>query len=184
MDDRVQDMWKCPWTYFNKSSSSRIRCWKRRASNRIPSLEMTVRKFDGRPKLLRTAKRPLLLAGGGVIAAEAWNELVEVCRAAAGARADGSDGKGAIPADHPLCGGVTFTWVTADLQNMEKSVSPLVIMADAALAVGFRFSQLATVNYTLQVPKSLVQIDADPAEFGANYEVMVSIRSDARVALG
>jgi len=45
-------------------------------------------------QLLRTAKRPLVLAGGGVIAAEAWNELVEVCRAAAGARADGSDGKG------------------------------------------------------------------------------------------
>jgi len=92
-------------------------------------------------------------------------------------------GKGAIPADHPLCCGVTFTWVTADLQNMEKSVSPLVIMADAALAVGFRFSQLATVNYTLPVPKSLVQIDVDPVEIGANYDVTVGILSDAKRAL-
>jgi acetolactate synthase-1/2/3 large subunit len=92
-------------------------------------------------------------------------------------------GKGAIPADHPLCGGVTFTWVTADLQNMEKSMSPLTSMADAALAVGFRFSQLATVNYTLPVPKSLVQIDVDADEIGANYDVTVGILSDARVAL-
>jgi len=66
---------------------------------------------------------------------------------------------------------------------MEKSVSPLANTADAALAVGFRFSQLSTVNYTLRVPKTLVQIDVDEREIGANYEVTVGIRSDARVAL-
>ena len=92
-------------------------------------------------------------------------------------------GKGAIPADHPLCGGVTFTWVTADLQNMEKSISPLAGMADAALAVGFRFSQLATINYTLPIPKTLIQIDVDPAEIGGNYPVTVGIQADAKVAL-
>jgi len=92
-------------------------------------------------------------------------------------------GKGAIPADHPLCGGFTFTWVTADLQNMEKSVSPLAGMADAALAVGFRFSQLATVNYTLAVPKTLVHIDADPNEIGANYPATIGIVADAKSAL-
>ena len=134
-------------------------------------------------QLLRNAKRPLILAGGGVIAAEAWNELVEVAELLQAPVLMSPMGKGTIPADHPLCGGVTFTWVTADLQNMEKSVSPLASMADAALAVGFRFSQLATVNYTLPVPKSLVQIDIDPAEIGANYDVMVGIVSDARRAL-
>jgi acetolactate synthase-1/2/3 large subunit len=56
-------------------------------------------------------------------------------------------------------------------------------MADAALAVGFRFSQLATVNYTLPVPKVLVQIDVDAAEIGANYDVTAGIQSDARAAL-
>src|SRR5262249_40374622 len=92
-------------------------------------------------------------------------------------------GKGAIAADHPLCGGVTFTWVTADLQNMEDSISPLAREADAALAVGFRFSQLATVNYTLPVPKSLVQIVIDHAEIGENYPSSVGICADAKVAL-
>ncbi len=66
---------------------------------------------------------------------------------------------------------------------MEKSISPLSSMADAALAVGFRFSQLATINYTLPVPKSLVQIDVDSAEIGANYPVKAGIASDAKTAL-
>ena len=134
-------------------------------------------------QLLRKAQRPLIFAGGGVIAAQAWEELVEVAELLQAPVLMSPMGKGAIPADHPLCGGVTFTWVTADLQNMEKSMSPLASMADAALAVGFRFSQLATVNYTLPVPKSLVQIDVDADEIGANYDVTVGILADARAAL-
>src|SRR5262249_32544546 len=134
-------------------------------------------------ELLRQAERPLIFAGGGVIAAEAWHELIEVAELLQAPVLMSPMGKGAIPADHPLCGGVTFTWVTADLQHMEKSISPLSSMADAALAVGFRFSQLATINYTLPVPKSLVQIDVDSAEIGANYPVKVGIASDAKTAL-
>src|SRR5262249_18451919 len=134
-------------------------------------------------QLLRDAKRPLIFGGGGVIAAGASSQLVEVAELLQAPVLMSPMGKGAIPADHPLCAGVTFSWVTADLQNMERSLSPLTRMADAALAVGFRFSQLATVNYTLPVPKSLVQIDIDAAEIGANYDVTVGILSDARLAL-
>src|SRR5207249_2420278 len=76
-----------------------------------------------------------------------------------------------------------FDGLKLDLQNMEKSISPLSSMADAALAVGFRFSQLATINYTLPVPKSLVQIDVDSAEIGAYYPVKAGIASDAKTAL-
>jgi acetolactate synthase-1/2/3 large subunit len=134
-------------------------------------------------KLLRRAERPLIFAGGGVIAAEAWQELAELAELLQAPVLMSPMGKGSIPADHPLCGGMTFTWVTADLRHMEKSVSPLGSMADAALAVGFRFSQLATVNYTLPVPNVLVQVEVDAAEIGSNYDVSVGIQSDAKVAL-
>ena len=134
-------------------------------------------------ELLRQARRPLIFAGGGVIATQAWPELLEIAELRQAPVLTSPMGQGAIPADHPLCAGVTFTWVTADLQNMEKSMSPLAAMADAALAVGFRFSQLATINYTLPVPKTLIQIDVDPGEIGANYPVTVGIVSDARIAL-
>src|SRR2546426_5982197 len=149
------------------------------SERRIPDSEL-----QRAAQLLSQAKRPLILAGGGVIAAESWRALVEIAELLQAPVLMSPMGKGAIPADHPLCGGVTFTWVTADLQNMEKSMSPLAGMADAALTVGFRFSQLATVNYTLPVPKTLVQIDVDPAEIGANYPVTVGLVSDARIALG
>ena len=134
-------------------------------------------------QLLRQSKRPLIFAGGGVIAAEAWPELLDVAELLQAPVLMSPMGKGVIPADHPLCGGVTFTWVTADLQNMQNSVSPLAGMSDAALAVGFRFSQLATVNYTLSVPKILVQIDIDANEVGANYPATIGIVSDAKSAL-
>src|SRR5438094_1784070 len=140
-------------------------------------------EFQRAAELLAEARRPLILAGGGVIAAEAWAELVEIAELLQAPVLMSPMGKGVIPADHPLCGGVTFTWVTADLQNMENSVSPLAGMSDAALAVGFRFSQLATVNYTLSVPKTLVQIDIDANEIGANYPATIGIVSDAKNAL-
>ncbi|OLE74194.1 MAG: hypothetical protein AUG12_02060 [Acidobacteria bacterium 13_1_20CM_2_57_8] len=148
------------------------------SERRIPDSEL-----QRAAQLLSQAKRPLILAGGGVIAAESWRTLVEIAELLQAPVLMSPMGKGVIPADHPLCGGVTFTWVTADLQNMERSMSPLAGMADAALAVGFRFSQLATVNYTLPVPRHLVQIDVDPDEIGANYPVEVGIAADAKVAL-
>jgi acetolactate synthase-1/2/3 large subunit len=140
-------------------------------------------KIQQAAQLLRQAERPIIFAGGGVIASEAWPELVEIAELLQAPVLMSPMGKGAIPADHPLCAGVTFTWVTADLQKMEKSMSPLAGTADAALAVGFRFSQLATVNYTLPVPKSLVQIDIDPDEVGANYPAEIGIVADAKVSL-
>jgi acetolactate synthase I/II/III large subunit len=143
----------------------------------------SVAEIQRAAQLLRDAQRPVIFAGGGVIAANASPELVEVAELLQAPVLTSPMGKGAIAADHPLCGGVTFTWVTADLQHMEKSMSPLAGMADAALAVGFRFSQLATVNYTLPVPQNLVQIDVDPAEIGGNYPVTVGIASDAKIAL-
>jgi len=149
----------------------------------IETVEVDTDGIHRAAKLLRRAERPLIFAGGGVIAAEAWKELAELAELLQAPVLMSPMGKGSIPADHPLCGGMTFTWVTADLRHMEKSVSPLGSMADAALAVGFRFSQLATVNYTLPVPNVLVQVDVDAAEIGSNYDVSVGIQSDAKVAL-
>jgi acetolactate synthase I/II/III large subunit len=133
--------------------------------------------------LLAHAERPLILAGGGVIAADASKELVSIAELLQAPVLMSPMGKGSISADHPLCGGMTFTWVTADLQNMERSISPLTGQADVALAVGFRFSQLSTVNYTLPIPDRLVQIDIDPEEIGANYPVTVGIPGDAKAVL-
>src|ERR1051325_10497194 len=51
-------------------------------------------------QLLREAQRPLIFAGGGVIAAEAWQELAEVAELLGAPVLTSPMGKGAIPADH------------------------------------------------------------------------------------
>jgi acetolactate synthase-1/2/3 large subunit len=153
------------------------------ASKDAAGIEPPDAEIQRAAQFLREARCPLIFAGGGVIAAGASQELIEVAELLQAPVLMSPMGKGSIPADHPLCAGVTFTWVTADLQNMEKSISPLAGMADAGLAVGFRFSQLASVNYSLPVPRTLMQIDIDPAEIGANYPVAVGIVSDAKAAL-
>ena len=148
-----------------------------------PEPEFAYPEIQKAAELLAHAQRPIILAGGGVIAAAASQELVNIAELLQAPVLMSPMGKGSISADHPLYGGMTFTWVTADLQNMERSMSPLTRRADVALAVGFRFSQLSTVNYKLPVPDCLVHIDIDPDEIGANYPVTVGIVADAKVVL-
>ena len=56
-------------------------------------------------ELLRQAAHPLIYAGGGVISSQAWQELIEVAELLQAPVLMSPMGKGAIPADHPLCGG-------------------------------------------------------------------------------
>jgi thiamine pyrophosphate-dependent acetolactate synthase large subunit-like protein len=161
-----------------QNSMSEVRPFEPGRESKLPHAE--IRKAAD---LLVHAERPLILAGGGVIAADASEELVSIAELLQAPVLMSPMGKGSISADHPLCGGMTFTWVTADLQNMERSISPLTRQADVALAIGFRFSQLSTVNYTLPIPDRLVQVDIDPEEIGANYPVMVGIPADAKAVL-
>src|SRR5262249_39260072 len=92
-------------------------------------------------------------------------------------------GKGAIPGDHPLCYGLPWHEATSDMTNMAQFISPLFAEADGLLAVGCRFSQITTGNWTLQPPKQLIQIDIDKHELGRHYPVALGIYSDARQVL-
>ncbi len=72
-------------------------------------------------ELLRQAAHPLIYAGGGVISSQAWQELIEVAELLQAPVLMSPMGKGAIPADHPLCGGVTFTWVPRTCRTWRRA---------------------------------------------------------------
>lgn len=128
-------------------------------------------------------QRPVILAGGGVVASGACQVLETLATKLGAPVFHTANGKGSFPADHPLHAGLTWFRGTSDLSGMAENVSPLFGQADGMLAVGCRFSQLATGGWTLSVPRSLIQIDVDPAEIRRHYPVEVGVVSDALTAL-
>ena len=72
---------------------------------------------------------------------------------------------------------------TADLTGHGRFFSPLFAEADGLLAVGCRFTQLATGSWALRLPPSVAQIDVDPDEIGRHYPVALGVPADARLAL-
>ena len=131
--------------------------------------------------LLWSAKRPVIVVGGGVVAARGEAELLQVAESLGAAVITTMMGKGAFPEDHPLYALHAGSKGTACGNNLASS-------ADVILAVGCRFADEATCSYRHGVaysipPTRLVHIDIDPNEIGKNYPVEVGIVSDARMAL-
>jgi acetolactate synthase-1/2/3 large subunit len=128
-------------------------------------------------------RRPLLLAGGGVVSAGAEGLLVQLAERLGAPVHHTPMGKGVIPDSNPLAGGMPWHRATSDATGMEDFFSPLFREADGLLALGCRFSQLATGSWTLPLPPSLAQIDIDPDEIGRHYRVSAGVAADLRPAL-
>ena len=127
--------------------------------------------------LLENAKRPLILAGGGVIISNASQELVNLAEHLGAPVALTFMGKGAIPANHPLSLGKIGVY-GASYSN--QAISD----ADLVLAVGVRFADRATGSLREFAKKaSIIQIDLDPSEIGKNVDVDIPIVGDAKKTL-
>jgi acetolactate synthase-1/2/3 large subunit len=134
----------------------------------------TVSNIEAAAKLINKAKKPLILAGGGALSAGASRELTALAEFLGIPVAVSHMGRGIIPDDHPLALGL--------LRNNPTLVN-FIQQSDAVMAVGLRFSQILTFNWTLKIPRELIQIDIDPKQIGKNYPVEVAINGDARTEL-
>jgi acetolactate synthase I/II/III large subunit len=128
-------------------------------------------------KLLLAAERPVILAGGGVIQANASELLVALAEHIGAAVTTSFNGKGSIPEDHPL-----YAWPCGDLGSIPGNA--MTRDADVILSIGCRFSDRITSSYrpgvTFDIPKTkLIQIDIDGFEIGKNYPAEVGIVGDA-----
>jgi acetolactate synthase-1/2/3 large subunit len=131
--------------------------------------------------LLLSAKRPLILAGHGVLLAEAWDELRELAGALRIPVITSSLGKGLVPEDDPLALGAAGAFGTYPANEAARS-------ADVILALGCRFSDLHTSSwvpgYTYNIPPTrLIHVDIDPQEIGRNYPVAVGVVGDCKMVL-
>jgi acetolactate synthase I/II/III large subunit len=131
--------------------------------------------------LLKTAKRPVLCAGGGAIAADASEALTKLAERLGAAVSFTWNGKGAISEDHELCVGPVG-------QTGTSSGNGITASADVVVSVGCRFTDWSASSYAKGVsfsipPAKLIHIDLDPHEIGKNYETEVGIVADARATL-
>jgi acetolactate synthase-1/2/3 large subunit len=122
--------------------------------------------------LLTGSNRIVIWAGGGVVRSGASAELVDLAEALNAPVFTTTNGRGAIPEDHPLFMGVSMQACRKEVQD-----------ADLLLAVGTRFQGGATNNFTVDLPGALIHIDADPAVINRNYFADVPLVADARLGL-
>jgi len=128
-------------------------------------------------KLLMECERPIILAGGGVVASNASKELAAIAESLGIPVATTLMGKGCFPEDHPLALGMVG-------MHGRKATNLMVSSCDLLFAVGCRFSDRVTGNpdYFVQDAK-IIHADIDPAEIGKNVRVDVPIVGDAKLVL-
>jgi acetolactate synthase-1/2/3 large subunit len=126
---------------------------------------------------IRRAKRPVIYAGGGVIAGAASGELRELARKTGIPVTMTLMGLGCYPSDDPL---------SLDMLGMHGSVyaNYAVDEADLLLAFGVRFDDRVTGKVSeFAKHGKIVHIDIDPSEINKNKEAHIPIVSDIRFAL-
>jgi tartronate-semialdehyde synthase len=130
-------------------------------------------------ELLAGAERPLIVAGGGVIVANASEELVALAETLDIPVSPTLMGKGAIPEDHPLWAGMV------GIQTSQRHANQLFLESDVVLAVGARFGDRHTGDLSVyRGDRKFIHIDIAPQQIGKVFPADLGIVADAKLALG
>jgi acetolactate synthase-1/2/3 large subunit len=136
--------------------------------------------IDRAAKLILSAERPAIVAGGGVIAARASAEMVSLAEHLGIPVTVSFMGKSAIAEDHLL-----YAEPLGDMGSL--SGNTMTREADVILAIGCKFSDRVSSSYregiTFASGTKFIQIDIDPFEIGRNYPVEIGIVGDAKLVL-
>jgi len=132
-------------------------------------------KIKATAELLLKAKNPGIYVGWGAAnAAEYTQKIANLIDAPV---ATTLQGKASFPANHPLHTGFGFG------PNSVPAAQKAFKNCDAMLAIGVRFSEIATGSYGVTVPENLIHIDINKEVFDKNYPSKIHIEADAEEAL-
>jgi acetolactate synthase-1/2/3 large subunit len=123
-------------------------------------------------RMLLAAHRPGIYVGWGAMRAR--DALVQVAEFLGAPVATTLQGLSVFPGDHPLH--VGFGFGPAATPAAQQAFAG----CDCLLAVGVRFSELATGSYSATVSANLIHVDIDASVFNRNYPAALSIEADAR----
>ncbi|GAA5124518.1 glyoxylate carboligase [Haloechinothrix salitolerans] len=128
--------------------------------------------------MLAEAERPLIVAGGGIINADASTELVELAELLNIPVIPTLMGWGTIPDDHPLMAGM------AGLQTAHRYGNATLLESDFVLGIGNRWANRHTGGLdTYTQGRTFVHIDIEPTQIGRVFAPDYGITSDAGAAL-
>ena len=126
---------------------------------------------------LSEARRPVIVAGGGVTASGAQQEVVQLAEMMSIPVATSLNGKTAIPDGHPLSVGVCGSY-------SRICANRVVSEADLVLYIGSHTGSQVTNEWTVpSLDTPVIQIDIDPSELGRSYPAKATLQGDARACL-
>jgi 3D-(3,5/4)-trihydroxycyclohexane-1,2-dione acylhydrolase (decyclizing) len=127
-------------------------------------------------EVIRSAKRPLIVAGGGVIYSEAAHALKAFAETFGIPVGQTQAGKGTMRFDDPLCAGaIGATGTTA--------ANELAARADVVIGIGTRWSDFTTASRTAFAEPGVRFVNVNVASFDAAKQSGVAVVADARAAL-
>ncbi|MFJ3287641.1 thiamine pyrophosphate-binding protein [Streptomyces sp. NPDC086669] len=123
--------------------------------------------------LLSHAERPAIIAGGGVVRADASKKLLQLAETLQAPVVTTPGGKGAFPWEHPLS---LQSWIE------DRHTTDFLEDADVLLVVGSGLGELSSNYHTFRPRGRVVQIEADLGKLESNHPAL-GIHADARPAL-
>ena len=132
--------------------------------------------LDRAARLVRAARRPLIVAGGGVIYAEATGALAALADATGIPVAETQAGRGALRSDHPSSLGAIGATGTAAANRLARE-------ADLVIGVGTRWSDFTTASKSAFQDPGVRFVNINVAGFDAAKQSALAVEADARLAL-
>lgn len=128
--------------------------------------------------MLQSAEKPLIVAGGGIINADASNLLVELAELTGVPVVPTLMGWGTIPDDHPLMAGM------CGLQTSHRYGNATMLASDFVLGIGNRWANRHTGSVDVYTEgRTFVHVDIEPTQIGRVFMPDLGIVSDAKAAL-
>jgi acetolactate synthase-1/2/3 large subunit len=142
-----------------------------------PDLSPELDEYEKALELIHNSKRPVILAGHGIMMSGATREVIELAERANIPVALTLLGIGAFPASHPLNLGMMGmhgeAWVNHTIQD-----------ADLLIALGMRFDDRVTGNLKTYAPGAKkIHVEIDPSEINKNVKVDVPLVGDLKDVL-
>jgi tartronate-semialdehyde synthase len=136
------------------------------------------RKIERAVDMLLTAKKPILLIGGGVLSSGACSEFRQLAEHLGIPVVGTGMAKGGFPSSHPLYAG------EVGIQANSLAANKVFLDSDLVLGIGCRFADRHTGNLEVYTRgRQFIHIDIDPIQISRIFPSHLGIVSDAKLAL-